>query len=143
MNLYIQVQEGQPINHPATDSNLYGAFGNIPDNWKPFTKITKPTETILPVGAYQIAESIYTPDGDGFKDKWVVRDMSEQEKAEKVNAWKASPPYPSWSFDETTCSWLPPISKPKSDKILVWDEDTLAWKDITPPELQLSAVSFI
>jgi hypothetical protein len=37
----------------------------------------------LPVEAPadQIAESIYTPDGDGFKDKWVVRDMSEQEMA--------------------------------------------------------------
>ena len=142
-SLYIQVQDGQPINHPALAGHLYGAFGGIPDNWKPFTNVDLPSNTIMPVGVYQIAEAIYVPDGDGFKHQWFVRDMSEEEKAEKINGRRSVQPFPSWSFDEPTCAWLPPTPKPDSEKPWVWDEETLAWKDMTPPELQLSAVSFI
>jgi len=143
MSHYIQVQDGQPINHPALVDHLYGAFGGIPDNWKPFSCVDQPSNTIMPVGVYQRAEVIYVPDGEGFKDQWFVRNMSEEEKAEKINGWRSAQPFPSWSFDEPTCSWMPPTPKPDSDKPWAWDEETLAWKDMTPPELHLSAVSFI
>ena len=143
MSFYIQVQDGQCVNHPAEPTDLYAAFGKIPDNWKPFTRVARPSTTLLPVGVYQIAEVIYVPDGDGFKHQWFVRDMSEEERAEEIASVQGRQPFPSWAFDEPSCSWLPPIPKPTSDKPWRWDEETLAWKDITPPQIPLSAVSFI
>lgn len=142
MSLYIQVQDGQPINHPTLVDHLYGAFGGIPDNWKPFTRVDCPSRTVMPVDVYQVAEFIYLADGEGFKDQWFVRDMSEEEKAEKIDRAQGRQPYPSWSFDESTCTWVPPIPKPLTIEWSVWDEEALAWKDVTPPEMQLSAVSF-
>jgi len=96
----------------------------------------------MPVGVYQVAEVIYLPEGEGFKDQWFVRDMSEEERIEKINAYRALQPYPSWSFDELICAWVPPTPIPDIEKWWAWDEETLGWKDITPPELRLSAVSF-
>lgn len=37
-------------------------------------------------------------------------------------------PYNSWTLNESTCSWQPPIAQPQSsNEIYGWDEDTLSW----------------
>ena len=38
-------------------------------------------------------------------------------------------PYPSWTFDETTYVWQPPVSRPadSTTKDYDWDEDNQAW----------------
>jgi hypothetical protein len=143
MSFYIQVHENQPVNHPTVGDQLCGAFGKIPSNWKPFTWVDQPSNTTMPVDVYQVAEAIYAPDGDGFKHQWFVRDMSEEERIKKIADIRSFFHFPSWSFDEPTCSWLPPIPKPDSDKPWAWDEETLNWKDMTPPQIPLSAVSFV
>ena len=38
-------------------------------------------------------------------------------------------PYPSWTLDETTCQWQPPVAYPTDDKIYTWDEETTTWKE--------------
>ncbi len=35
--------------------------------------------------------------------------------------------FPSWIFDENTCRWQPPISKPNDGNPYKWDEDTTSW----------------
>jgi len=35
-------------------------------------------------------------------------------------------PFLSWSLDEETCTWTPPVPMP-SDGSYEWDEDTLSW----------------
>lgn len=32
-------------------------------------------------------------------------------------------PYPSWTLNETSCLWQPPISYPTDDRVYDWDED--------------------
>ena len=46
MNLYIQTENGQPINHPAFEDNLIQAFGEVPAHWAPFNRIHQPTDLI-------------------------------------------------------------------------------------------------
>jgi hypothetical protein len=41
-------------------------------------------------------------------------------------------PYPSWTLDEATCQWVPPVPMP-TDGMYVWDESTLAWSQIGTP----------
>ena len=39
-------------------------------------------------------------------------------------------PFPSWTLDEQTCQWHPPIQYPSDDKRYQWDEQTTSWKEI-------------
>ena len=36
-------------------------------------------------------------------------------------------PYPSWTLDEDTCLWQPPIPYPDDGNFYSWDEDTQTW----------------
>jgi hypothetical protein len=41
-------------------------------------------------------------------------------------------PFASWTLDETTCQWQPPIARPTTEgKFYDWDETTTNWKEIT------------
>ena len=42
-------------------------------------------------------------------------------------------PYPSWTLDEDTCWWIPPVARPSDGKIYEWVEDSKSWKEITGP----------
>lgn len=35
--------------------------------------------------------------------------------------------YPSWTLDEDTCRWVPPIPRPTNGKPYLWDETAGAW----------------
>ena len=37
--------------------------------------------------------------------------------------------YASWTLNEDTCLWDPPIAYPDKPELYVWDEDTRSWKD--------------
>lgn len=36
-------------------------------------------------------------------------------------------PFPSWTLDEQTCFWNPPIQKPNDGKAYFWDENIKDW----------------
>jgi hypothetical protein len=36
-------------------------------------------------------------------------------------------PYPSWTLNETTCRWEPPVPYPTDSKEYMWDETTTSW----------------
>ncbi len=43
----------------------------------------------------------------------------------------APQPYSSWTLDDDTCLWEPPVDYPSDDKNYTWDEDTTAWVEVT------------
>jgi hypothetical protein len=43
------------------------------------------------------------------------------------DAFIAPKPYASWTLDETTCKWEPPIPIPTAFGLWHWDEITLTW----------------
>ncbi len=47
------------------------------------------------------------------------------------DAFYSAKPYPSWSLDEATCTWIPPVSYPEGDgkKIYKWNEETKTWDE--------------
>ena len=47
------------------------------------------------------------------------------------DAFYGQQPYPSWTLDENTCMWKPPVAYPEDDKMYNWDEDTTAWVEVT------------
>lgn len=42
-------------------------------------------------------------------------------------------PYASWTLDEFSCLWNPPVAMPQDGKPYRWDEPTLAWVEIALP----------
>ena len=42
-------------------------------------------------------------------------------------------PFNSWLLVEDTCQWEAPIPMPVDGKMYLWDEETTAWVEYTPP----------
>ncbi len=50
------------------------------------------------------------------------------------DAFYTPQPYPSWTLNDTTCLWEPPVDYPSDDKNYNWDEDTTSWVEVEIPE---------
>ena len=131
MNLYIRVENNEPFGHPITLSNFIQAFphidlNNLPSDFAVF-KFTEPPV----IGVYEVYENTtYKWDNGVIKNAHIVRPMTENEILEKQNLVKAQwadSGYPSWTFDEVSCSFKPPEPYPTDKKPYWWDEKALRW----------------
>jgi hypothetical protein len=132
MELYIQIKNGQPFEHPIFEENFRQAFPNVDTNNLPawaakFERINPPS-----VKPYEIYEGVTYEWVDGVvKDIHHVREMNTQEKQEKQEKVKidwATNGFASWVFDEITCSFKSPTSYPDDGQRYSWDEATTSWK---------------
>lgn len=48
------------------------------------------------------------------------------------DAFIAPQPFPSWTLDEETCDWVPPVPRPadQRDTAIFWNEAAQAWDEI-------------
>lgn len=46
---------------------------------------------------------------------------------EDIDAFVPPKPYASWTLNETTAQWEPPVAMPEDDKDYLWDEDSQSW----------------
>ena len=46
------------------------------------------------------------------------------------DAFIAPQPYPSWTLNEDTCGWEPPIAHPGDSTFYEWDEATTNWVEV-------------
>ena len=132
MNLIIQIRDGQPYEHPILLENFVSAFpnvdvNNLPPEFARFERVSRPTE-----GPYEeITGLSYQWVNGVVKDVWDVRQFTEQEKIDKQNFIKAQfaifPNYQSWTFNETTCIFDPPIPYPNDGEMYAWDEALQQW----------------
>ena len=143
MKLYIQTQDGQPINHPAFEDNLLQAFGGlIPAHWEEFVRVERPTALI-----YQVLESeepTYAKVDGVWTDVWTVRDMTAEEiiakqqaTRDKFNAREQAENWSAWTLDIATCTMVPPIPRPEpvEGKVVFWCGAETNWKEVpTRPE---------
>jgi hypothetical protein len=131
MNLYIQIENENPVNHPALMDNLMAAFGSIPNNWQAFTRVEQPVP-----GTYQVLDSeepSYQQVNGAWSDVWSLRDMTDAERANKQQAaqtaWAELPNrenFAAWTFDEATCAYVPPTPRP-TDGDYFWQGTTNSW----------------
>ncbi len=135
MELYIRIKNGQPFEHPILGDNFRQAFPDIDTYNLPatFARFTRVPEPVLDV--YEVCEGCtYEWDGDTVTDVHHVRDMTPAEKTAKQDTAKANwleHGHASWVFNEDTCSFDSPTPRPTDDKLYGWDEETLAWVEVT------------
>lgn len=51
----------------------------------------------------------------------------------ELDAFIPPKPYESWSLNENTYVWEPPLPLPTDEFDYVWDEDTISWKVVEIP----------
>jgi hypothetical protein len=135
MKLYIQTENGQTVNHPAFEHNLIEAFGGVPDHWKPFVRVERPTLGVYEVlesqdAAYEFVDGVWT-------DVWTVRPMTAEEIAavhqQVIDAWALRPNafnFTAWVLDEANLIMVPPIPRPVEEgKIFRWSGADNNWKE--------------
>lgn len=134
MNLYIEIENGQVKNHPAFEDNLIQAFGEVPEHWEPFARLEPPVLSIYQV--FEDPQSTYEKVDGVWTDVFHFRDMTANEKAarqqEAKDTWAARDQASNWStwvFDETTCTYQPPIPRP-TDRPVFWQGTTNSWVDL-------------
>lgn len=79
--LYLKVINGVPVDHPVFADNLVQAFGEIPAEYVPFTRLPPPV-----LGPFQVHDetaALYAELDGVWQDVWPVRDMNAEEVAEK------------------------------------------------------------
>ena len=65
-----------------------------------------------------------TSDGDGLRKNYAgVGFLYDETK----DAFIAPQPFASWTLDNDTCCWNPPVDQPDDGKRYDWDEDTTNW----------------
>jgi hypothetical protein len=134
MKLFIRLKDGQPFEHPILGDNFRVAFpdidtNNLPPEFARFERIEPPVP-----GVYEVYEGVTYEWVNGMvKDIHHVRPMTSEEKTAKQDAVKvawAENGFVSWTFDEETCLFKPPIPYPSDGKPYRWNEETTSW--VTP-----------
>jgi hypothetical protein len=112
MNLYIQIRNGQPHEHPIMGDNFRQAFPtidteNLPPEFANFERIPAPE-----IGLFDVLEGpVYEWDNGIVKDVWTIRPMTDEEKAAKIAEYQARTPE-GWTFDPETLTYIPPEAPP-------------------------------
>lgn len=139
MNLYIEIQNGKTINHPAYENNLIEAFGSVPNHWEFFVRVEQPKLEIYQV--FTDPKVTYEKLNEIWTDVFHVRDMTIEEKLFKQqatkDAWASRDQAENWSawiLDEATCTMQPPIPRPQRVEgvLLFWCGADNNWK-VAPP----------
>lgn len=84
LQLYIQIRDGQPHEHPIFADNFCAAFPdvdteNLPDTFAKFIRVDQPA-----IGTYEVYEGVtYQWVDDVVKDVHSVRAMTDEERAAK------------------------------------------------------------
>ena len=127
MALFLQIQNGQPVNHPVYDFNLIQAYGTIPQGWAMFNRVQQPEGLIT--SPFQTAQCTYSLSSDGvtWEDVWTAVTMSAEEQAALIAKTEANPPGPNVTLNTTTLQWIPNTSKPTDGQKYYWDWVTGAW----------------
>ena len=93
LELYIQIRDGQPYEHPIFADNFKMAFPhvdtqNLPDTFAKFIRVEAPT-----LGTYEVYEGVTYQWVDGVvKDVHSVRLMTDEERVAKDAEIAAFPP---------------------------------------------------
>jgi len=85
LELYIQIRNGQPFEHPIFADNFRAAFPgvdteNLPDTFAKFIRVDQPA-----IDTYEVYEGVTYQWFDGIvKDVHSVRPMTDEERAERA-----------------------------------------------------------
>lgn len=133
MELFIKIVDGLTIDHPVLGENLLQAFSDFDKNtnnygYVEFHRVEPPAPTTV----YHIVEHVGYTEQDGvYKDTYTNLEISPEEKQAMIDEVISTSTFPSWVFDESSCTMQPPIPYPTDATVPYdWDEESLQWVEI-------------
>jgi hypothetical protein len=121
MELYIRIKDGQPFEHPIMGDNFQQAFpyvdvNNLPPEFAKFERIDCPYSATT----FQVDEVTYQWVDGIVKDVWSVRDMTDEERAQKIEDLTRSA--------NASVEYMKPIAQANADSATN-DQAKQAWLD--------------
>lgn len=78
-------------------------------------------------GGIYYTPGVGTPDSDQSKAFRKNYAGIGYEYRPDIDAFVPPQPFPSWVVNPSTGLWDPPVARPSTDEILIWDEDSQQW----------------
>ena len=76
--------------------------------------------------SYNTTGGVHLLGGTPFRKNYAGVGMTYDEGRD---AFIDTQPFPSWTLNEDTCQWEPPVSFPTDGKTYFWNEETTSWKE--------------
>jgi hypothetical protein len=108
------------------DSNNIVTFvtvGSAADDGKE-TELFERTGDVYKQTSYNTYGNVHALGGTPFRKNFASVGFKYDEAKD---AFIPPQEFPSWTLDEETCLWVPPVSKPTDGKAYTWDEAKLNW----------------
>lgn len=132
MARYVKVVDGTVVNGIVAEPEFFDAFiDNSPGQW---------IKT-----SYNIRGGVYydpaTNQPHENQEEMISADEGRQRKNyagigytydTDRDAFIPPKPYASWTLNETTCLWDPPVAYPDDGQIYTWNESTQSWDLVEP-----------
>jgi hypothetical protein len=80
--------------------------------------------------SYNTSGGVHSGGGTPFRKNYAGLGYTYDEQRD---AFIPPRPFPSWSLNETTCLWEPPVAMPEDGQLYQWDESTQQWQLVAPP----------
>jgi hypothetical protein len=77
--------------------------------------------------SYNTQAGVHTADGTPYRKNYAGIGYSYDATRD---AFVPPKPFASWSLNETSCIWEPPVAYPTDDKAYSWNESTTSWEEI-------------
>lgn len=130
LGLFILVQDGKPVNHPVTGSNLTMIFPNFdpddpPEPFEKFKRIPVPRIGQM----HQYIGTTYEKFNGVWQDVHQIELLPLEERTKKISDYvRANPkPFESWIFNENDLRWEPPVPMPIDGNVWYWNESLQKW----------------
>ncbi len=123
MNLYIKIENNQPVGYPILEDNLVMLgvdIANLPSTFAIYKKIDAPA-----IGPYEKLNMELVFNSGAVEEVYHIIAMSQEERLSKQAQVKAGGSLNGWIFDEETCSFIPPTPKPEG--AYIWNNETEKW----------------
>jgi hypothetical protein len=74
--------------------------------------------------SYNTSSGVHLDGGTPLRKNYAsIDDIYDKER----DAFYSHKPYPSWTLNEDTCQWQPPVAYPSEEGLYSWNEETQSW----------------
>ncbi len=89
-----------------------------------FLNTTHKLNAVWKQTSYNTRNGVHRLGGTPFRKNYAAKGSTYDEAKD---AFILQQPWPSWTLDEDTCKWEPPVAYPDDGKKYTWDEEITNW----------------
>ena len=91
-----------------------------------FLNTTHKLNAVWKQTSYNTRNGVHILGGTPLRKNYPAKDSTYDEAKD---AFILKQPFPSWTLDEDTCKWEPPVAYPDDGEKYTWDEEITSWSE--------------